>query len=172
MKQFLLKWVRNILFTETNRHTSFWFIVFIWLSYIKIQTCKKFIFICQKNVGNDAAPAFLRRNSFTPLSSQDQIKRPRLYSAGNQSQSRILHTPTLPSMQFSEASEGAELQSQVSERFLKSWRSSLLSVDGVTSLLPSSENPSLIFFSPFVGVQMYYFFESCIAFGPSFSSAS
>lgn len=67
-----------------------------------------------KNVGNDAAPAFLRRNSFTPLSSQDQIKRPRLYSAGNQSQSRILHTPTLPSMQFSEASEGAELQSQES----------------------------------------------------------
>uniref|UniRef100_I3KJY5 6-phosphofructo-2-kinase/fructose-2,6-bisphosphatase 2 n=1 Tax=Oreochromis niloticus TaxID=8128 RepID=I3KJY5_ORENI len=60
-------------------------------------------------------PAFLRRNSFTPLSSQDQIKRPRLYSVGNHSHTRMSQAPTLPSMQFSEASEGSEtVQSEVS----------------------------------------------------------
>ncbi|XP_062247561.1 6-phosphofructo-2-kinase/fructose-2,6-bisphosphatase 2-like isoform X1 [Platichthys flesus] len=58
-------------------------------------------------------PAFFRRNSFTPLSSQDQIKRPRLYSMGNPPLARMSQPPSLPSMQFSEASEGAELlQSQ------------------------------------------------------------
>lgn len=57
-------------------------------------------------------PTFLRRNSFTPLSSKDQIKRPRLYSMGNLPPARLSHPPTLPSMQFSEASEGAELQSE------------------------------------------------------------
>ncbi|XP_008317286.1 6-phosphofructo-2-kinase/fructose-2,6-bisphosphatase 2-like [Cynoglossus semilaevis] len=56
-----------------------------------------------------ATPAFLRRNSFTPLSSQDQIKRPRLYSMGNPPQTRTSQAPALPNMQFSEASEGAEL---------------------------------------------------------------
>ncbi|XP_050927283.1 6-phosphofructo-2-kinase/fructose-2,6-bisphosphatase 2 isoform X2 [Lates calcarifer] len=54
-------------------------------------------------------PAFLRRNSFTPLSSQDQVKRPRLYSVGNPPQARMSQAPALPSLQFSEASEGAEL---------------------------------------------------------------
>ncbi|XP_036961617.1 6-phosphofructo-2-kinase/fructose-2,6-bisphosphatase 2-like isoform X4 [Acanthopagrus latus] len=57
-------------------------------------------------------PTFLRRNSFTPLSSEDQIKRPRLYSMGNLPLARTSHPPTLPSMQFSEAFEGAELQSE------------------------------------------------------------
>lgn len=66
------------------------------------------------NVRADAVPpAFLRRNSFTPLSSQDQIKRPRLYSAGNPQQARMSQAPNLPSMQFSEVSEGQEqLQSE------------------------------------------------------------
>ncbi|XP_033943138.1 6-phosphofructo-2-kinase/fructose-2,6-bisphosphatase 2-like isoform X2 [Pseudochaenichthys georgianus] len=62
---------------------------------------------------NTVPPAFLRRNSFTPLSSQDQIKRPRLYSVGNPPQARKTQAPTLPSMQFSEASEGAELLQSV-----------------------------------------------------------
>ncbi|KAF1390233.1 hypothetical protein PFLUV_G00055950 [Perca fluviatilis] len=58
-------------------------------------------------VSTDAVPpAFLRRNSFTPLSSQDQIKRPRLYSMGNPPQARMSQAPALPSMQFSEVSEG------------------------------------------------------------------
>ncbi|XP_072305267.1 6-phosphofructo-2-kinase/fructose-2,6-bisphosphatase 2-like isoform X1 [Eucyclogobius newberryi] len=65
-----------------------------------------------KKAENEVRPIFLRRNSFTPLSSQDQIKRPRLYSAGNYTQARIAHTPTLPSMQFWDVSERAELQSQ------------------------------------------------------------
>lgn len=52
-------------------------------------------------------PVFLRRNSFTPLSSNDQIKRPRLYSMGNPPHARMSHPPTLSSMQFF---EGAELQ--------------------------------------------------------------
>lgn len=69
----------------------------------------------QNNVRADVVlPTFLRRNSFTPLSSKDQIKRPRLYSMGNLPPARLSHPPTLPSMQFSEASEGAELQSEVS----------------------------------------------------------
>ncbi|KAM6929563.1 6-phosphofructo-2-kinase/fructose-2,6-bisphosphatase 2-like isoform 2-T2 [Lycodopsis pacificus] len=58
---------------------------------------------------NAVPPAFIRRNSFTPLSSQDQIKRPRMYSVGNPSHARMSQPPTLPSMQFSEASEGAEM---------------------------------------------------------------
>uniref|UniRef100_A0A671T7I8 Uncharacterized protein n=1 Tax=Sinocyclocheilus anshuiensis TaxID=1608454 RepID=A0A671T7I8_9TELE len=33
-------------------------------------------------VNYNSAP-LLRRNSYTPLSSHDQVKRPRLYSAGN-----------------------------------------------------------------------------------------
>ncbi|CAL8250616.1 unnamed protein product [Arctogadus glacialis] len=45
-----------------------------------------------------------RRNSFTPLSSQDQVKRPRMYSVGNPPLRRA-QAPTLPSMHFSEASE-------------------------------------------------------------------
>ncbi|XP_071016932.1 6-phosphofructo-2-kinase/fructose-2,6-bisphosphatase 2-like isoform X2 [Oncorhynchus clarkii lewisi] len=42
------------------------------------------------NVPRDPAPMLLRRNSYTPLSSLDQFKRPRLYSAGNR--------PWLPEM--------------------------------------------------------------------------
>ncbi|XP_024148081.1 6-phosphofructo-2-kinase/fructose-2,6-bisphosphatase 2 isoform X2 [Oryzias melastigma] len=53
-------------------------------------------------------PPFLRRNSFTPLSSQDQIKRPRLYSVGSQFNARTSHAPVLPSMHFSEAPEGVD----------------------------------------------------------------
>lgn len=55
-------------------------------------------------------PAFLRRNSFTPLSSNDQKKRPRLYSMGNPPYGRMSQLPSLPRMQFFEASEGAEVQ--------------------------------------------------------------
>lgn len=55
-------------------------------------------------------PAFHRRNSFTPLSSQDQIKRPRLYSVGNTPQAHMPQAPHLPSMLFSDVSEKAELQ--------------------------------------------------------------
>ncbi|XP_061909948.1 6-phosphofructo-2-kinase/fructose-2,6-bisphosphatase 2-like isoform X4 [Entelurus aequoreus] len=61
-------------------------------------------------VRGDATPAFYRRNSFTPLSSHDQIKRPRLYSMGNPPQPRMSHAPALSSMQFLEASEGVEQQ--------------------------------------------------------------
>lgn len=70
----------------------------------------------QNKARTDNVPlGFFRRNSFTPLSSQDQIKRPRLYSVDNPPRTRMSQAPTLPSMQFSEASEGAELlQSQVS----------------------------------------------------------
>uniref|UniRef100_G3NFY5 6-phosphofructo-2-kinase/fructose-2,6-bisphosphatase 2 n=1 Tax=Gasterosteus aculeatus aculeatus TaxID=481459 RepID=G3NFY5_GASAC len=66
-----------------------------------------------KPLQNAASPPFIRRNSFTPLSSQDQIKRPRLYSVGNPPNARLSQAPALPSMQFSEASE--MLQSEVSQ---------------------------------------------------------
>lgn len=36
----------------------------------------------------------LRRNSYTPLSSHDQVKRPRLYSAGNQPWLPLAPTPS------------------------------------------------------------------------------
>ncbi|XP_062315305.1 6-phosphofructo-2-kinase/fructose-2,6-bisphosphatase 2-like isoform X1 [Osmerus eperlanus] len=63
-------------------------------------------------------PAFLRWNSFTPLSSHDQVKRPRLYSAGNPSQPQKALAPSLFSMPFPEASEGEEmLQSQESVNY-------------------------------------------------------
>ncbi|KAM6977605.1 6-phosphofructo-2-kinase/fructose-2,6-bisphosphatase 2-like [Aplochiton taeniatus] len=63
----------------------------------------------QKKVHSGPPTTFLRRNSFTPLSSHDQVKRPRLYSVDNAPLSRRSHAPSLP-MEFSEASEGAELQ--------------------------------------------------------------
>ena len=49
-----------------------------------------------------------RRNSYTPLSSHDQVKRPRLYSVGNQ--------PWLPLAPTPSALMPEELQSQVSDR--------------------------------------------------------
>lgn len=52
-------------------------------------------------------PALLRRNSFTPLSSQDQVKRPRLFSVGNQP--RLPSVPALSFTRFSEAQESEEL---------------------------------------------------------------
>lgn len=75
-----------------------------------VPRCSSVLSLHQKTAHTEAAtPAFLRRNSFTPLSSQDQIKRPRLYSMGNPPQTRTSQAPALPNMQFSEASEGAEL---------------------------------------------------------------
>lgn len=59
-------------------------------------------------------PSILRQNSFSPLSSQDQIKRPRLYSMDNLPRVHMSHVPLLPSMHVS---EGAELlQTEVSEK--------------------------------------------------------
>uniref|UniRef100_A0A3Q3WQN9 Uncharacterized protein n=1 Tax=Mola mola TaxID=94237 RepID=A0A3Q3WQN9_MOLML len=49
-----------------------------------------------------------RRNSYTPLSSHDQVKRPRLYSVGNQ--------PWLPLTPTPSALMPEERQSQVSAR--------------------------------------------------------
>lgn len=92
-----------------------------WYQIQKFEWCDTFWKMCvlisrpslvffKNKAGTDAVlPVFLRRNSFTPLSSQDQIKRPRLHSVGNPPQSRMSQAHTLPSMQFSEASEGAEL---------------------------------------------------------------
>ncbi|KAJ8016708.1 hypothetical protein DPEC_G00010130 [Dallia pectoralis] len=57
-------------------------------------------------MSNNVDPVrFLRRNSFTPLSSHDQVKRPRLYSAGNPPQ---MH-PFIPSMQSLEVPEATEM---------------------------------------------------------------
>uniref|UniRef100_A0A672P134 6-phosphofructo-2-kinase/fructose-2,6-bisphosphatase 2 n=1 Tax=Sinocyclocheilus grahami TaxID=75366 RepID=A0A672P134_SINGR len=58
-------------------------------------------------------PTLLRRNSFTPLSSQDQVKRPRLFSVGNPP--RLASVPALSTTRFPEAEESEELsESQVS----------------------------------------------------------
>nr|XP_005170627.1 6-phosphofructo-2-kinase/fructose-2,6-biphosphatase 2a isoform X1 [Danio rerio]XP_009295400.1 6-phosphofructo-2-kinase/fructose-2,6-biphosphatase 2a isoform X1 [Danio rerio] len=53
------------------------------------------------------APALLRRNSFTPLSSQDQVKRPRLFSVGNPP--RITSAPALSTTRFPQTRESEEL---------------------------------------------------------------
>ncbi|XP_056589222.1 6-phosphofructo-2-kinase/fructose-2,6-bisphosphatase 2a [Triplophysa dalaica] len=52
-------------------------------------------------------PTLLRRNSFTPLSSQDQVKRPRLFSVGNPP--RLASFPALSSTRFQGAQESEEL---------------------------------------------------------------
>uniref|UniRef100_A0A8C1XJ16 6-phosphofructo-2-kinase/fructose-2,6-bisphosphatase 2 n=1 Tax=Cyprinus carpio TaxID=7962 RepID=A0A8C1XJ16_CYPCA len=58
-------------------------------------------------------PTLLRRNSFTPLSSQDQVKRPRLFSVGNPP--RLASVPALSTTRFPEAEESEEMnESQVS----------------------------------------------------------
>ncbi|XP_041091919.1 6-phosphofructo-2-kinase/fructose-2,6-bisphosphatase 2-like isoform X1 [Polyodon spathula] len=55
--------------------------------------------------GKDPAPTLQRRNSFTPLASHDQVKRPRLYSAGNRP--RLPLTTTLGALHFPEPQQGA-----------------------------------------------------------------
>ncbi|XP_076840796.1 6-phosphofructo-2-kinase/fructose-2,6-bisphosphatase 2a isoform X2 [Brachyhypopomus gauderio] len=59
------------------------------------------------NPRQHVAPALLRRNSFTPLSSQDQVKRPRLFSVG--SPPRIPLPPSLASTRVPETQEQEEL---------------------------------------------------------------
>ncbi|CAB1353623.1 unnamed protein product, partial [Coregonus sp. 'balchen'] len=59
-------------------------------------------------VPRDPAP-ILRRNSYTPLSSHDQFKRPRLYSAGNRPW--LPQRPTPSALQFPEMPEGVLQQS-------------------------------------------------------------
>lgn len=85
------------------------------VSFVVVNVCIRLLsplFFKNKVRTDVVPPAFLRQNSFTPLSSQDQIKRPRLYSMDNLPKVRMTHVPTLPSMQLS---EGAELlQSEVS----------------------------------------------------------
>ncbi|KAJ8370455.1 hypothetical protein SKAU_G00104830 [Synaphobranchus kaupii] len=56
-------------------------------------------------VGMVPAPVPMRRNSYTPLSSHDQLKRPRLYSAGNRP--GVPLAPSAATLQFPEAPEGA-----------------------------------------------------------------
>uniref|UniRef100_A0A669BME7 6-phosphofructo-2-kinase/fructose-2,6-bisphosphatase 2 n=1 Tax=Oreochromis niloticus TaxID=8128 RepID=A0A669BME7_ORENI len=69
-----------------------------------------------------------RRNSYTPLSSHDQVKRPRLYSAGNQ--------PWLPLAPTPSALMPEERQSQVSEIVKGSpSKSRRLSVIGPTTVV-------------------------------------
>ncbi|XP_035377421.1 6-phosphofructo-2-kinase/fructose-2,6-bisphosphatase 2a [Electrophorus electricus] len=62
----------------------------------------------------EVPPALLRRNSFTPLSSQDQVKRPRLFSMGNPP--RIPLPPSLASTEVPEAQEQEELSDDQEER--------------------------------------------------------
>ncbi|TSY83930.1 6-phosphofructo-2-kinase/fructose-2,6-bisphosphatase 2 [Bagarius yarrelli] len=57
-------------------------------------------------------PLLLRRNSYTPLSSLDQVKRPRLYSAGNRPWLPLAPSPS--ALPFPDTPEGALLHSQVS----------------------------------------------------------
>uniref|UniRef100_A0A8C2HY60 6-phosphofructo-2-kinase/fructose-2,6-bisphosphatase 2 n=1 Tax=Cyprinus carpio TaxID=7962 RepID=A0A8C2HY60_CYPCA len=55
----------------------------------------------------EVPPTLLRRNSFTPLSSQDQVNRPRLFSVGNPP--RLTSVPVLSTSRFSEAQESTVL---------------------------------------------------------------
>ncbi|MGH0158984.1 UNVERIFIED_CONTAM: hypothetical protein FKN15_036628 [Acipenser sinensis] len=55
--------------------------------------------------GMDPAPTLQRRNSFTPLASHDQVKRPRLYSAGNRP--RLPLTTSPGALHFPEPQQGA-----------------------------------------------------------------
>lgn len=73
----------------------------------------------QGKVRRDCAPLLLRRNSYTPLSSHDQVKRPRLYSAGNRPWLPLTPSPT--TLHFPNTPDGALLlqQSQVSDSLNK-----------------------------------------------------
>ena len=104
---FLLSVTQSIVITDQGE-----IINDVWhKEHVLISPLTVFFFSDQNKVQTDVVPpAFHRRNSFTPLSSQDQIKRRRLYSMGNPPQAYMSQAPTLPSMPFSEASEGAELQ--------------------------------------------------------------
>ncbi|XP_058860567.1 6-phosphofructo-2-kinase/fructose-2,6-bisphosphatase 2-like isoform X2 [Acipenser ruthenus] len=63
--------------------------------------------------GTDPAPTLQRRNSFTPLASHDQVKRPRLYSAGNRP--RLPLTTSPGALHFPEPQQGA-LRQQTQHR--------------------------------------------------------
>ncbi|XP_036386341.1 6-phosphofructo-2-kinase/fructose-2,6-bisphosphatase 2-like isoform X2 [Megalops cyprinoides] len=65
------------------------------------------------SIRKDAAPHLLRRNSYTPLSTHDQVKRPRLYSAGNRPWLPLAPSPS--ALLFSDAPEGALLLQQSQE---------------------------------------------------------
>uniref|UniRef100_A0A673FMC3 Uncharacterized protein n=1 Tax=Sinocyclocheilus rhinocerous TaxID=307959 RepID=A0A673FMC3_9TELE len=54
----------------------------------------------------EVQPTLLRRNSFTPLSSEDQVKRPRLFSVGNPP--RLASVPALSTTRFPEAEESED----------------------------------------------------------------
>ncbi|KAK7127876.1 hypothetical protein R3I93_020454 [Phoxinus phoxinus] len=69
-------------------------------------------------VRRDSAPLLLRRNSYTPLSSHDQVKRPRLYSAGNRSWLPLTPSPT--ALHFPDTPDGALLLQQSQSRVVGS----------------------------------------------------
>uniref|UniRef100_A0A672RDW6 6-phosphofructo-2-kinase/fructose-2,6-bisphosphatase 2 n=1 Tax=Sinocyclocheilus grahami TaxID=75366 RepID=A0A672RDW6_SINGR len=67
----------------------------------------------------EVPPTLLRRNSFTPLSSEDQVKRPRLFSVGNPP--RLASIPASSTSRFPVAQESEELsESPVSSVCLSS----------------------------------------------------
>lgn len=70
----------------------------------------------QGKVRRESAPLLQRRNSYTPLSTLDQVKRPRLYSAGNRPWLPLTPSPT--TLHFPDMPEGVLLlqQNQVSVR--------------------------------------------------------
>ncbi len=61
----------------------------------------------QESSRQEVPPTLLRRNSFTPLSSQDQVKRPRLFSVGHPP--RLASVPALSTSRFTGAQESEEL---------------------------------------------------------------
>ncbi len=75
----------------------------------------------QESSRQEVPPTLLRRNSFTPLSSQDQVKRPRLFSVGHPP--RLASVPALSTSRFTGAQESEELSESpvrvcVSELFM------------------------------------------------------
>uniref|UniRef100_A0A8B9JMS4 6-phosphofructo-2-kinase/fructose-2,6-bisphosphatase 2 n=1 Tax=Astyanax mexicanus TaxID=7994 RepID=A0A8B9JMS4_ASTMX len=62
---------------------------------------------CEKQ---DVPPALLRRNSFTPMSSRDQVKRPRLFSVGNPP-----HTPLPPALDSTQEADEPSNQAELLE---------------------------------------------------------
>ncbi|XP_015197670.1 6-phosphofructo-2-kinase/fructose-2,6-bisphosphatase 2 isoform X2 [Lepisosteus oculatus] len=84
-------------------------------------------------IQKNPAAVLLRRNSYTPLASPDQVKRPRLYSAGNRPWLPLAPSPK--ALQFHEAPEGAVLEQSQNTNVTRTQEEALQTVPEFTKIM-------------------------------------